>query len=314
MIMEWVNYQHLLYFYTVAKEGSLARASSVLRLALSTISKQIHQLENVLGHSLFEKSGRRLVLTDSGRIAFHYAEEIFGLGREMMDTFRDRPIGKPIRIIVGIADVVPKLIAERVLMPLLSLPTPVRMVCKEGKPDQLLLSLAMHELDVVLMDAPANMTVKVRAFSHLIGESTVSFFGSPELSQKFGLYFPASFSTAPVILPTDNTVLRRSLDQWFDEQGVHPLIVGEFEDSALLSAFGCRGVGLFPAATTISKDIVSQYGVVHMGVASGVYERLYAITVERKIKHPAVVALFETASKIIGFKQHFSTHDPAQSK
>jgi LysR family transcriptional activator of nhaA len=298
--MEWVNYQHLLYFYTVAKEGSMARACSVLRLAQSTVSKQINQLESVLGHDLFVKSGRRLVLTDSGRIAFRYAEEIFGLGREMMDTFKDRPIGKPLRITVGIADVVPKMIAERVLMPLLALPSPVHIVCKEGKPDQLLVSLAMHELDVVLMDAPSNTHVKIKSFNHLLGESPVSFYGSPELAERYRKVFPSSLSKAPVLLPTNNTVLRRSLEQWFDQQDIRPVVVGEFEDSALLKAFGRRGVGLFPAATTISEQIMAQYHVESIGVAAGVYEHLYAVTVDRKIKHPAVVAMCESAGKNIG--------------
>lgn len=293
--MEWVNYQHLLYFYMVAKEGSMARACALLRLAQSTVSKQIKQLESVLGHDLFVKSGRRLVLTDSGRIAYRYAEEIFGLGREMMDTFKDRPIGKPLRITVGIADVVPKLMAERVLVPLLSQPLPVHVICREGKPDQLLVGLAMHELDVVLMDAPSNTHVKIKSFSHLLGESTVSFFGSSALAETYRPDFPSSLHGAPVLLPTNNTVLRRSLEQWFDQEGIRPAVVGEFEDSALLSAFGSRGVGLFPAATTISEEVMGQYRVESVGEAAGVHERLYAVTVDRKIKHPAVVAMCESA-------------------
>ncbi len=298
--MEWVNYQHLLYFYTVAKEGSLSKASMNLRLAQSTLSKQIHQLEHVLGHHLFSKSGRRLVLTDSGRIAFRYAEEIFGLGMEMMDTFKDRPIGKPIRITVGIADVVPKLVAERVLMPLLETPRVYRLICKEGKPEQLLVSLAMHELDVVLMDAPSSTNAKVRVFSHLLGESPVSFFGSPELVARYRQDFPKSLAQAPMLLPTNNTVLRRSLEQWFDQQGIRPDVVCEFEDSALLKAFGRRGVGLFPAATAIADDVISQYNVESAGEATGVFEHLYAVTVDRKIQNPAVVAMRETAQKMTG--------------
>jgi LysR family transcriptional activator of nhaA len=296
--MEWVNYQHLLYFYTVAKEGSLARASSNLRLAQSTISKQIHQLEHVLGHHLFVKSGRRLVLSDSGRLAFRYAEEIFGLGMEMMDTFKDRPIGKPIRITVGIADVVPKLIAERVLMPILETPRTYRLICKEGKPEQLLVSLAMHELDVVLMDAPSSTNTRVRVFSHLLAESTVTFFGSTELAAKYRQDFPKSLAQAPILMPTNNTVLRRTLEQWFDQKGIRPDVVCEFEDSALLKAFGRRGVGLFPAATAISNDIVSQYKVEPVGEAIGVFEHLYAVTVDRKIQNPAVAAMRESAQKM----------------
>ncbi len=171
--MEWVNYHHLLYFWLVAREGSLARASTELRLAQSTVSKQIHQFEDVLGHKLFAKMGRQLVLTESGQVVFRYADEIFGLGREMLDTLRDRPVGKPLRVTVGIADVVPKLVAERVLAPALALPEPVRLVCREDASDRLLAELALHELDVILTDAPANPNVKVRAFSHLLGQSEI---------------------------------------------------------------------------------------------------------------------------------------------
>lgn len=296
--MEWINYHHLLYFYTVAREGSLAQASEVLQLAQSTISTQIHQLESTLDHKLFAKSGRRLVLTDSGRIAFRYAEEIFSLGREMLGTFKDRPIGKPLRLTVGIADVVPKLTTQRVLMPALELAIPVRMICKEGKPDKLLTSLALHELDVVLIDAPASLNIKVRTFNHLLGESKITFFGSANLADKYQRNFPASLNNAPILLPTANTVLRRSLDQWFEEQKIQPIILGEFEDSALLKSFGYKGLGLFPVATALTKEIISQYRVKQIGKAIDVYESLYAVTVDRKIKHPAVAAICESAKKL----------------
>ena len=190
--MEWVNYHHLLYFWLVAREGSLARASAELRLAQSTVSKQVHQLEDVLGHALFTKSGRRLVLTESGRVVFRYAEEIFGLGREMLDTLRDRPVGKPLRVTVGIADVVPKLVAERVLTPALKLVEPVRLLCREDTHDRLLAALALHEFDVILTDAPASPNVKVRAFNHLLGESEIAFFGDKDLAGRYRGGFPAS--------------------------------------------------------------------------------------------------------------------------
>jgi LysR family transcriptional activator of nhaA len=297
--MEWVNYHHLLYFWLVAREGSLARASAELRLAQSTVSKQIHLFEHVLGHDLFAKSGRRLVLTESGRVVFRYADEIFGLGSEMLDTLRDRPVDRPLRLTVGIADVVPKLIAERILAPALKLAGPVRIVCREDKPDRLLADLALHELDVILTDAPASPNVKVRAFSHLLGESDVAFFGRTELATKYRRNFPASLHCAPVLLPTENTVLRRSLDQWFETQGVRPNVVGEFEDSALLKVFGLRGAGLFPAASIIAKEVEAQYKVRWIGLVPGVRERLYAVTVERRIKHPVVLAICETAKSLV---------------
>lgn len=296
--MKWVNYHHLLYFWLVAREGSLARASAELRLAQSTVSKQIHLLERVLGHDLFTKDGRRLVLTESGRVVFRYADEIFGLGREMLDTLRDRPVGRPLRLTVGIADVVPKLIAERVLGAALKLTGPVRLVCKEDKPDRLLADLALYELDVILTDAPASPNIRVRAFSHLLGESEITFFGRADLATKYRRNFPASLQGAPVLLPTENTVLRRSLDQWFEAQGVQPSVVGEFEDTALLKAFGHRGVGLFPAASVIAKEVEAQYKVRPIGQIPEVRERLYAVTVERRIKHPAVVAICATAKTL----------------
>lgn len=297
--MEWVNYHHLLYFWVVAREGSLARASAELLLAQSTISKQVHLFEDVLGAKLFAKSGRRLVLTERGQIVFRYAEEIFGLGREMLDTLRDRPVGRPLRLTVGIADVVPKIVAERVLATALHLPEPVRLVCREDKPDRLLAELALHELDVILTDSPASPNVKVRAFSHLLGESEIMFFGRADLAEKVRSGFPASLDGAPVLLPTENTVLRRSLDQWFEAVDVRPNVVAEFEDSALLKVFGLRGVGLFPAASVIATDVETQYLVQSIGAVAEVRERLYAVTVDRRIKHPAVVAICEAAKTVV---------------
>lgn len=297
--MEWINYHHLLYFWVVAREGSLARASSELRLAQSTVSKQINLFEEMLGHDLFAKSGRRLVMTESGKVVFRYADEIFGLGREMLDTLRDRPVGKPLRVTVGIADVVPKLIAERVLATALNLGGPIRLICKEDRPDRLLADLALHELDVILTDAPANPNVKVRAFSHLLGESEIAFFGRADLSARYSRDFPASLQGAPLLLPTENTVLRRSLDQWLEAKSIWPNIVGEFEDSALLNVFGFQGAGVFPAAAVIAKDIEAQYKVELIGKVPEIRERLYAITVERRIKHPAVVAICEAAKALV---------------
>lgn len=295
VLMEWVNYHHLLYFWLVAREGSLSGASVELRLAQSTISKQIHQLEDALGHPLFTKSGRHLVLTESGRIVFRFADEIFSIGREMLDTLRDRPIGRPLRLTVGIADVVPKLITERVLSSILNLPEPVRLVCKEGKSDRLLADLALHELDLILTDAPASPSVKVRAFNHLLGESEIAFFGRGDLAKKYRRGFPSSLQGAPVLLPTENTVFRLSLEQWFNAEGIHPIIVGEFEDSALLKVFGLHGAGLFPAPLVIAKEIEIQYKARLVGKVPNVRERLYAVTVDRRIKHPAVLAICETA-------------------
>ncbi len=293
--MEWLNYHHLLYFWVVACHGSVTRAAAELRLAQPTVSTQLRTLEEVLGEKLFARTGRRLVLTDVGRLVFRYADEIFGLGRELLETVKGRPTGQPMRLTVGIADAVPKLIAYRLLRPALTVAEPVRIICREDKPDRLFAELAIHELDLVLSDAPIGPTTKVRAFNHLLGECGVTFFGTPALARTCRRGFPRSLGGAPVLLPTDNTALRRSLDDWFESEGVRPRVVSEFEDSALLMAFGQAGMGLFPAPSAIERQVRSQYGVVVVGRLDAVCERFYAISGERRLKHPAVVAISEAA-------------------
>jgi LysR family transcriptional activator of nhaA len=239
------------------------------------------------------------VLTEIGHVAFRYAEEIFSLGRELTDTLKGRTSsrapGRSRRFLVGIADVVPKLIAYRVLEPALRLAEPIRIVCKEDKPDRLLAELALHELDLVLTDAPINPNVKVKAYHHLLGECGVTIFGPPKTVATYKRQFPTSLDGAPFLLPTDNTSLRRGLDQWFEARHIRPTLVGEFEDSALLKVFGQTGIGLFAGPSAIEEEIQRQYGVKAVGRIDEVRERFYAVSVERKLKHPAVVALSETA-------------------
>ncbi|HUI73127.1 MAG TPA: transcriptional activator NhaR [Spirochaetia bacterium] len=297
--MEWLNYHHLLYFWHVAREGGLTRACAQLMLAPSTVSKQIHELETTLGHPLFEHRGRRLVLTESGRIAYRYAEELFGLGRELQSTLKDRPVGRPMRFAVGVADVVPKLIAQRVLESVQVREGPVRLVCREDKPDRLIAELALHNLDVVLSDSPAPPHVNVRAFSHLLGEYGVTLFASRNLASRLRPGFPASLNSAPMLLPTENTMLRHTLDEWLQTNDLRPIIVGEFEDSALLMAFGQRGAGVFPAPSPIAREVERQYRVVEIGTIRGARERLYAVSVERRIRHPAVAAISHAARAIM---------------
>ena len=256
--MQWLNYHHLLYFWTVAREGSVVRAAETLSLTQPTVSGQIRALEIALGEKLFERAGRRLVLTDVGRTAFRYADEIFSLGREMLDTLNDRPTGRPLRLAVGIADVVPKLIVRRLLEPALNLPEAVQIVCREGKTDRLLAALSLHELDVVLADTPMGAGVSVRAFNHLLGESPVSIFAPRALAARYRKQFPASLDQAPMLLPTENTTVRRSIDQFFGAQGIRPRIVAEFEDSALLKAFGETGAGLFPRPPSSRRTCASR--------------------------------------------------------
>ena len=304
--MEWVNYHHLLYFWLVTQKGSLARASAELRLAQSTVSKQIHLLEDMLGHKLLEKRGRRLVLTESGHTVYRYADEIFTIGREMLDTLHGRPVGRPLRLTVGVADVVPKVVTERVLSAALALPEAIRLVCKEGKPDRLLADLALHELDMILTDAPASPTAGVRAFNHMLGESEIAFFGTTDLEKKYSSGFPASLRDAPVLLPTENTARRLSLEQWFDAHDIQPNVIGEFEDTALMKVFGLQGAGLFPAPMVIAKELHAQYKVRLVGRIQGVRERFYAITLSRRVKHPGVIAIMEAAQSLI------FTQEPAE--
>ncbi len=293
--MEWLNYHHLLYFWTVAREGSLVAAGKVLRLSHPTLSAQIHALEDQLGEKLFERVGRRLALTELGRVVYRYAEEIFSLGREMVDTVKGRATGQPLRLAVGVADVLPKLVVRRLLQPALTLPEPVRLVCYEDSYEKLLGDLALHTLDIVLSDAPVPPGSSVRAFNHLLGETGVSFFATKALARVHRSGFPRSLDGAPFLLPLENLTLRRSLNQWFDRNDIKPRVVAEFEDSALLKVFGSDGVGVFPAPTIIEADVCRQYHVELLGRAPEVRERFYAISAERKLKNPAIVAISQGA-------------------
>ncbi len=295
--MQWINYHHLLYFWMVAKEGSIADAAKRLRLSQPTISTQIRMLEEVLEIELFDRSGRRLVLTEAGRVAFRYAEEIFSLGREMLDVLHDRPTDRPLQMVVGVTYVVPKLIAYRLLVPALGLDNGVHVVCREDRFDRLLGQLARHELDLVISDVPLGPEISVKAFNHLLGSCGVTFFGAPALASKYRRGFPKSLDRAPFLLPMPGSAVRRELDRWFDEVDIRPEIVGQFDDSALLKVFGQSGVGIFAGSTAIEKEIKRGYNVQVIGRAESVHERFYAITVERRLKHPGVVAISESAKK-----------------
>jgi LysR family transcriptional regulator, transcriptional activator of nhaA len=293
--MQWINYHHLLYFWMVAKEGSIADAAKRLRLSQPTISTQIRTLEEVLEVELFDRSGRRLVLTEAGRVAFRYAEEIFSLGREMLDVLHDRPTDRPLQMVVGVTYVIPKLIAYRLLAPALTLDNGLHVVCREDRFDRLLGQLARHELDLVLSDVPLGPEISVKAFNHLLGSCGITFFAAPALAQKYRRGFPKSLDRAPFLLPMQGSSVRRELDRWFDELDIRPEIVGQFDDSALLKVFGQSGVGVFAGPAAIEKEIKREYDVQIVGRAEGVQERFYAISVERRLKHPGVVAISEAA-------------------
>ena len=293
--MDWLNYHHLLYFWVVAREGSVSRASEQLNLAQPTVSSQLQKLERSLGEKLFDRVGRNLVLTDTGHMVFGYADEIFSLGRELADAIKGRPTGRPMRLTVGAPEVIPKLIVHRLLQPALELDESIQLICREGKFDRLLQDLAAHELDIVLSDSPAGSLTHIRAFNHLLGDCAVSFFAEAELARKHRRRFPQSLESAPLLLPTANTWLRRELEHWFDRHDIRPRVVAEFDDCALMSVFGQNALGLFPGPSVIEKEICSQYGVRVIGRIEQVREQYFAISVERRLKHPAVVAISNAA-------------------
>ena len=290
-----INYKHLHYFWAVAKEGGVVRASECLHLTPQTISGQLSLLEETLGEALFIKVGRTLELTETGKMVLRYAEEIFSLGSELEEMVRILPGSRPIVFKVGVADVVPKSIAYRLLAPALQLPESVRIVCREGSIGSLLAELAVHKVDLVIADAPIPSGINVSGFNHLLGDCGISFFATPSLAKSLGNNFPQNLNGAPMLLQGEMTEVRRRLVRWFDEQQINPRIVGEFDDSALMKAFGQTGVGIFIAPTPIASEIEKQYGVVAIGQTDEIRDQFYAISVERKISHPAVVAITETA-------------------
>lgn len=286
-----LNYRHLYYFWVVAKEGSLTRAAERLDVAVQTISAQLGLLEQSVGKALLAPQGRRLVLTEAGRVALSYADQIFLLGEQMQDVLSEIDAGQTMRLTVGISDSLPKLIASRLLDAALKLPQKVKLVCYEDDFESLLGKLSVHKLDVVLTDRPMPSGTTLRVFSHLLGESEISLFGLPELARRYRPKFPASLHGAPLLLPTRSNAIRGRLDHWFESNDVRPDVVGEFDDNALLNTFGSNGVGLFPAPSALAKDVREQFGAVPVGEMAQVREQYYAISNERKIQHPAVDAI-----------------------
>ena len=290
-----LNYHHLRYFWAVARRGNLTRASEELNLTPQTVSTQIKDLEAALGERLFKRSGRLLVLTEVGQVVYRYADDIFEIGQELLETLRGQPSDRSPRLLVGVVDIMPKLVVHEVLKPALRMEEPVRIVCLEGPADKLLAELAIHGLDVVLSDTAISSEVSVRAYNHLLGECGVTFMAAGSLAHAYREGFPASLDGAPMLLPTNGTVLRRNLDRWFEVEGVHPIVAGEFQDSALIKIFGQAGVGVFTVPSVIEAEVQNQYQVEVVGTAEDVTERFYAISVERKIRHPAVSAICSAA-------------------
>lgn len=295
--MAWLNYNHLYYFWMVAREGSVVRASEELLISQPTISAQLKDLESALGHRLFDRVGRGLVLTEAGRVAFNYANEIFSLGHELINALENQPRNRPLRLAVGIVDVIPKPVARQLLKPATKLGQAVRLSCREDKADRLLADLAAHRLDVVLSDGPIGTAVGFEGYNHLLVECGMSFFAVAGIADRYRKGFPKSLNGAPMLLPVGHSSVRRSLDLWFDSLRIHPVVVGEFDDAALMFSFGQDGEGIFPVPSVIDFHLQRVVGVRMVGKTQEVRERFYAITSEEHPKHPAVVAIREAAKK-----------------
>ncbi len=290
-----LNLKHLRYFWSVASHGSIARAAEALYLTPQTISGQLRELEEQLDTKLFRRDGRQLVLTETGRMVFSYADEMFRLGLELQDVLTGRTPGSAITIKVGIAMVVPKLLTYRVLEPVLQMPEPVSLVCHEAPLVDLLADLSVHKLDVVLADSPVSPALNIRAYNHPLGESGISFFGVAEKAEELREGFPQSLDGVKMLMPSVGSNLRRSLENWFERYAIQPVVVAEFEDRALMKAFGERGSGIFTSPTAVEQDVTSKYGVDVIGRTEEITERFYVISPERRIKHPAVTAITEAA-------------------
>ena len=289
--MDWINYNHLYYFWMVGRHGGVVRAAEELMVSQPTVSNQLKELETALGHPLFDRVGRGLRMTEAGRVAFTYANEIFSLGQEMLNALEHHSSGPSLRLAVGVLDVIPKPVARQLLDPVLRLTQPVRLVCREDKADRLLADLAARRTDMVLSDSPIGTAVQIQGFNHLLGESGVSFFATADVAAKHRRGFPKSLNGAPVLLPTDHTEVRRALNLWFDSKRIHPLVVGEFDDSALMFWFGRSGAGIFPAPAVIEADLKREMDLHLVGRVEEVRERFYAITLDESPRHPGVIAV-----------------------
>ncbi len=297
--MSAINYKHLHYFWAVAKAGSITLASQRLYLTPQTISGQLTLFESVLGEPLFNRIGKRLELTDKGKVVLSYADEIFSLGKELEETLRQPMTDRPIQFRVGVSDSVPKTIAYRLIEPALRSKFPLRIICREGTVTNLLGELAVHRLDIVIADSPMPHSVNIRAFNHLLGECSLSFFATKKLANQINWqdasHFPQCLNKAPILLPGIDDAIRPTLMRWFEDKKVRPNIAGEFDDGALMKAFGQAGVGVFVAPTSIAQQVCEQFNVIALGEAKEVIKSFYAISVERKLSHPAVLAISQAA-------------------
>jgi LysR family transcriptional regulator, transcriptional activator of nhaA len=284
------NYHHLHYFWVVAKEGGMARAADRLGMAVQTVSTQVRELERALGHALLKPAGRGLVLTEAGMVAMHRADQIFRLGEQLPAAVRDAVRAPGVRLAVGVSDGMPKLVVQRLMQGVLKEPQ-LRLVCHEGEQADLLAELALHRLDVVLADRAAPPNPNLKLYSHSLGSSPLAWYAPPALAAAARRGFPQSLAKVPVLLPTAHAAVRAALDQWFERESIRPLVVGEFEDSALLKTFGAGGMGVFAAAEWVHEGLVARYGVARIGRCEGVEEHFFAIGTEKKVMHPLVQRL-----------------------
>lgn len=293
--MPTVNYKHLHYFWVVAKAGGITRASKQLHITPQTISGQLSLFEQTLGELLFHRSGKQFELTEAGQMVLAYADEIFSLGQELQEALHHQMVGRPVHFRVGLTDAVHKSLAYRLLEPAFQIPQPPRIICREGKVANLLAELAIHRLDIVIADSPMPPSLNVRGFSHLLGESGLSFFATQALAEKYAGRFPQCLDGAPLLLPGADVAVRPRLMRWLSDHKLHPIIAGEFDDSALMEAFGRAGTGIFCAPSAIAPQIVHKNETVHIGATDEVKEHFYAISIERKLTHPAVLAISRSA-------------------
>jgi LysR family transcriptional activator of nhaA len=298
--MERLNYQHLQYVWMVAREGTVARAAEKLCLTQSTLSSQIHRFEDALGEKLFVRRGRRLELTEAGRIAVRYADEIFSLGKEFLETLRGQAGGRPVRLVVGVLDVMPKPLVEHLLEPAFKVHRDIRIVCREDRSlEGFLAELAVYGVDLVLSDSPASPSLPVRLFNHVLGDSGTSFFATASLARRLRKGFPRSLTGEAMLLPGRTSALHRALEQWFVTEDVRPRVIGEIDDSALLKLFGQAGRGVFAGPAVEEQRVRKRYEVEVVGRVESIRQRFYAISVERRIRHPAVLAITERAKREI---------------
>lgn len=293
--MRGLNYNHLYYFWVVAREGSVVAASKVLFLTPQTVTGQLRALERTLGGRLFAPAGRGIALTELGHTVFGYAQEIFRLGSELQAAVTGRSVDRPLPFRVGAVDALSKVVVQRLLAPALALGRAVHLSCREGPLEELAADLALHKLDLVLADTPLAADLDLRAFNHLLGESGIAFFAAPALRERYPQPFPQVLAEAPLLLPAPRGALRGAIDHWLDRHDIRPQIAGEFDDSSLMKSFGKAGVGAFPSPGVVADDITRQYGVIPLGATDEVRERFYAISTERRVRHPAVMAVTEGA-------------------